>query len=301
MKKTRPKARLREKNRTARIRKAILFFIFLLSLILWLAVYSRTEPAKISSIGVSGNSLVSTHILHEILDSASRERFLAVFPRDNIVLYPRSHVRERILREYKSVRDIEISFASARELMATVYEREPAYLWCHERPVIDEEGDPEETQRGDREGDEKERQKTIDTKTIDQCFFADHTGYIFSKAPSFSSNIFLTLRGLVDPTDPIGKTFLTPERLESLLEFVDNIETLGASPSTLDAISPGDYELHLSPSGRILFNDKLGYLKTFENIEAIVAERSRGKREEFFSRLDHLDMRIGFKAFLKMK
>ncbi len=273
MKRKKRKARLREKNRAARIVRISLFSIFFLSILVWLAVFSRTDNARISSISVTGTNLVSKGSLEQLSQSMVANSFLGIFRSDNIVLYPRGKTERKILENFKPIEKVEISFSSPNNLDIKVTEREPAFLWC----------------RGGGES------------TTESCYFVDPSGYIFGQSPRFSGDLFLVLYGLIEGENPIGQSFLSGDKLRSLMDFIDGVKDLRGNPISLVAHSPEDFELSLRPSGKILFNTKSGLLNTLDNLRAIVDERSGVNRTDFWDRLDYIDMRFGFKAFLKLR
>jgi len=271
------KTRLREKHRTARIVRFCLFAVFFLSIVLGLAVVSRSPWAKLRSVTIVGNNLVSAEELKNLTEQETATALLGIFKTDNIILYPKKRVEKKITENFKSIQKVEISFKTPNELALNVIEREPRFLWCPGR-----ESAPQD------------------------CFYMDVTGFVFSKSPAFSGNIFFIYYGLLqsgsNPEGVIGKTFLSNDRLKSLAGFAESVKTLGANPTALLAHSEDDYELFLSPHGRILFNDKADFLKTFENFEAIVKSRDgvMGKGN-FLANLDYIDLRFGFKAFFKLR
>lgn len=268
----RKKTRLREKQRRARIIKISLTGVLLVAIVVSLSLLSRSGWARVQSVTVRGNSLVPAEELRKVAEEAGAAALLGVFNRDNILLYPKQKVQQNITDRFKTIQYVDVSFESSKNIEIRVVEREPAYVWCEKV-----------------------------SSSQDDCFFMDETGYIFSATPNFSGNVFFTYYGLLDAESPVGKTFLSADRLKALKVFSESVRTLGATPVGLITHTEDDYELLLSPSGRILFNNKIEFLKTFENLDAIMKEYEKAGSKDFFARLDYIDLRFGFKAFYKLR
>lgn len=236
------------------------------------AIFSRSDRAKVRSITVSGNSLVSAQELKKIAEEGTASAVLGI-KKDNILLYPKRSLEENISDKFKAVKNVDVSFKDTNTLKINVVERKPAYLWCKSPTSIPKD-----------------------------CFFMDESGYIFSEAPYFSGNAFFIYYGILAGENIVGENYLSPDRLKSLKTFTESIKTLGAKPVGLISHTEDDFEMILAPNAKILFNTKTDFLKTFGNLEAIVKEQERkGGKGTFFKKLEHIDLRFASKAFFKTR
>lgn len=267
------KARLKQRNRRVRMIKFSLLILLIISAFIGAAVFSRSDRAKVQSIKISGNSLISADALKKVAVDGGASAVLGVIKKDNLILYPKKKLEEDITEKFKAVKKVEVEFKTANTLGINVVERKPSYLWCKSPVSVPKD-----------------------------CFFMDDTGYIFSEAPLFSGNAFFIYYGLLDSKDIVGKSYLSPDRLKSLKTLTESMKTLGAKPVGLISHSDDDYEMVLSQNAKILFNTKTDFLKTFGNLEAIVKEQERKTgKGTFFKNLEHIDLRFSSKAFFKTK
>lgn len=264
--------RLKKKRQKVRVFRATLFIAFIFSVALGLAALSRSDSVRVSVTKVTGNNLIDASELLSLAENEAAAALLGIFKKDNLILYPRSKIEKRAKEKFGAVKKIDVSFKSKDEVLMNVEEYGTDYLWC----------------------------------ASENCFFMDENGRVFAKAPTFSGNIYFAYYGLLSADAPIGSNFLSPARLQELKTFRESVRTLGGEPIGLFARTPDDYELLLSGGGKILFNTKTEFLKTFENLEAIVRENGGidgGKIAEgdFLSKIDYIDLRSGFKAYFKLR
>lgn len=261
--------RLQDKRKKAIVHKYVGGILFLVITILGLSLLSRAEFARVGKVVVEGNELIRTEVLKQIVDSTLESSYLKLFSKNNFVLFPRGKIEKQIQQQFATVGAASVSFDGFKTVLVKVIEHEPAHLWC-------------------------------DSAARDHCYFMDANGFIFSESADFSKNVLFTYYGLVDPGQPIGKTFMPQKEFTELKEFIDSLQLLKLTAVGLNARSEGDFELHLSPGGSILFSNKEDFLTTFENLETTVTEETK-KDPNFLRRLEYIDVRFASKAFVKLK
>jgi len=236
-----------------------------------LAWLSGNPRAVIADIEIRGNSAVASETIAGMAREQVAGKYLWLFHKDNIFLYPREHIRKSILSQHKRISDLDMYLDDSAVLVINITERKSAYLWC---------GDayPEE-----------EREK--------RCFFMDPAGYIFSPAPYFSGNVYFEWYG---PTqehsgDPVGERFLPLAEFKKLVSLKEALAALDLETTHLESRADGDFALALKDSGDILFNIDQEFGALLDNLDSVTGELVS------FEDLEYIDLRFGNKIFYRYK
>lgn len=264
---------LRSKKRQAKKRKAFAYKIaIVLSLVLLLlvgsAVLSRSEIAQIKNINISGNQIVDRNKIEKIVNDERESKFLWIIPKNNIALYPKKSVKEKILQESKAVLAATVYFADRETLNIEVSEYQPEYLWC-------------------------------DSSARENCYFMNKEGYIFARSAEFSENVIFTFYGLVSG-EPAGQYYLPADKFDGVNEFLKNIRILDIEPISLSAWGNDDFEIGLVGGGSIFFSIRGDLDVAFENLDTVVSEL-RNTDQNFIDKIEYIDVRFGSKAFFKVR
>ena len=203
------------------------------------------------------------------LSDDRESRRLWIFSKNNVFLYPRKTIENRIYEQSTAIENVSVSFDGLKTISVKIREYGQDYLWC-------------------------------DSEARARCYFMDSNGYIFSESADFFKNVLFTYYGLADGNKPIGQTYLPEAEFAELNKFIDSAKLLKLVPIGLIARAEGDFELLLTSGGSILFSNREPFLTTFENLETIIAEQTRLEKE-FLKRLDYIDVRFTSKAFVKLR
>lgn len=263
--------RLQAKKRKSKLYKYVSLGALAVGLVAGLSFLTHADFVKVSSVEVDGSGIVSRTDLETIASNELSGSYAGIFSKNNFVLYPRADVEKKITDQFKAVANVSAAFDGFNKLVVKVAELEPKYFWC-------------------------------DSLTRDHCYFMDSRGYIFSESADFSQNILFTFYGLVDPANPVGKTYMKEKPFSEINSFVESVKLLNLTPVGLVTgdNGNGDFKLLLSNGATILFSDREPYLTTFENLEAVVHEQTR-LNPDFLRQLDYIDVRFNTKAFVKSK
>jgi cell division septal protein FtsQ len=262
------------KRLQARKRKGLAYkygglVVFVFIIVAGIAFLTHANFLRATEVVVEGNRIVEKSWLEGIARGELNDSYLGIFSKANTFLYPRQQVEQKISEQYKSIASVSASFDGLKKVLIKVTEFEPDYLWCV-------------------------------SESQDQCFFMTRDAYVFSESADFSKNIIFTYYGLIDSTDPVGKTYMPREKFSAINEFIESTKELGIAPVGLAVRSEGDYELFLEQGGSVLFSDRESFLTAFENLETITTEQSKID-SEYLKNLDYIDVRFTSKAFIKMK
>ena len=169
------------------------------------------------------------------------------------------------------IQDIDLKLTNPRTLKIEIKEREPAGIYC------------------------------LDLKSPSQgCYFMDNEGYIFSKAPSFSGDVYYLYSSNPPIEDPLGKNYLNSEEFQKLMPFVNTLKEIGIATRSLLATT-NEYYLELPGEGRIIINKEDNLKTVAENIESFLKDQDITKTPNFLENVSYIDMRFGNKVFYKLK
>ncbi len=247
----------------------ILVFIFIL---VWLVAWqSGNSKITINKVVISGGSTIYDE---RILKYARKElagKYFGLFNKDNAFIYPKKQLENKILEQYKRILDVNIYADGMNSIIINVSERIPKYIYCGENiPESDSE--------------------------IGQCYFLDSTGYIFSKAPYFSGDVFFKFYGSVkDVNDsPIGSYFLDKQDFKKTNLLREGIDGLGIPLVMFEIKTEGDYVFYMKEGGKILFNKNQEYGGVLDNLDSALKDiLSLNKK------INYIDLRFGNKVFYK--
>lgn len=239
--------------------------MFAISLLVTGAVFTlHMERINIADIIISGNSTITTKTLKEFAQEKISKNYLFVFPKSSIFLYPRKDMQASLLKKFNAIKKVDISFESLRSIFINIEERKPYALYCGEYGSV---------------GD---------------CYFLDEEGFVFTKAPDFSGNVFLKYYG---KKISVGERFMPARGFQEINFFISSLSDIGLNAATFSIVDGNDYEIGLEKGGKILFGQKQNLSNIFNNIQSVFDSDEFNK--DNLSNLDYADFRFGNKVYFK--
>ena len=242
----------------------------LLALIVFggLAYVAGARRLNITSVEVAGNKVVDRDVVKKAVEAKIAGKYLWLFPKTNIFLYPKNKIKRELGNDFKRLKDIEISVRDNTVLQLTVQERAAAYLWC---------------------------------ETEEKCYFMDTDGFIFDEAPYFSGEVYFKFYGPVS----YGSYFLK-ETFEKFIPFKKTLEDMGLKPVGLSVLGDGELKIFLSSSSsarpEILLKTDADREVIAENLQAaLTTEPLQSDFKNKYSSLLYIDLRFGNKVYYKFK
>ena len=114
---------LKKKKRKIFTRK-IFFLVFLLILILiGLSFLSKWEKLNINSIQISGNKVIETDMIEEIVKEKISGNYLYFFPKTNFIIYPQREIETELKDKFKRIKDISVNDKNIKTLNISLTER----------------------------------------------------------------------------------------------------------------------------------------------------------------------------------
>ena len=282
---------LKRHRRRSFLNKILFFLLGVLIIFIFLAYISRLNNLNINNIEVTGNQVIDTNAIKEVVTQETTGKYFWLFPKTNIFIYPENVIKNELQDKFKRLEDINLSIKNDRTLVVSVAERKALYTWCGAIPPV-----------------------AAVTGNSLNCYFVDENGYIFDQAPYFSGNVYFKLYGLPDSVSPSlsEETFnpsgfyFSQQNFKQLVSFKDILINLGLKPTSLYVTSDGEVEVFLSSVNssvmqpEIMFNLSDDYEKVAENLEAaLTTDPLKTEFANKYSSLLYIDLRFGNKVYYK--
>ena len=276
---------IRRGKRRAFRKKVVLYFILLITLIIGSSFVSRIQKININNIEITGNKVVDTSSVQQIVNDDLSGKYLGLFQKTNFLLYPKYKIKKDLKGNLKRLSEIKISVKNFRTLEIKITEYEGKYLWCgvSTAPVL-----------------------SIDMKER-KCYFLDSDGYVFDEAPFFSGGIYFKFYGKnfsddLQNNNPTGSHFLQ-ENFSKIISFKENLENMNLKPTAfwIDENNDGNMALSKDLTGpKILFKMDSDYEKNAENLQSVINTEPllSGLKNKLESLL-YIDLRFGNKVYYK--
>lgn len=277
---------LRRKKYQSTKRKIIIFCVFLFVFILGLSFAFRIPALNIDKVIISGNRVVETNDILEMVQSQIFDDYFYLFSKTNFLIYPKNKIDKKLKENFKRIKDISINNKDIKNLEISISEYEGEYLYCGVLlPIL---------------------QSNLNNN---KCYFLDNNGYIFDEAPYFSGEVYFKFYGYIDNENPVGSYFLK-EKFVDLINFKDTIEKLGLNLNSFYLLNDLEHEREgnfvissITESGpQIIFKIDDDYKKLAENLQAAIStEPLNSDLKKKLSSLLYLDLKFGNKVYFKFK
>lgn len=274
----------RRKRKILKIKIIIVFFVLVLVFI-GLIFLSRIKSFNIKEANISGNSIVETKDIEDIVKKNISGYYLWVFPKTNFLIFPKQKIEKDLLLSFKRLKKISFDLENLTLLKVQVSEYEGKFLWCG--TLI----------------------PTLSSDLRDnKCYFLDNTGYIFDEAPYFSGEVYFKFYGPIvgAGNNPVGSYF-SSNNFINILAFKQNLEQIKLKPVSFwvdEGRGEGEFSLSRDSvtSPRIIFKIDSDYQKNAENLQAALdTEPLRSDIKNKYSSLLYIDLRFGNKVYYKFK
>lgn len=267
-----------KKHRRRIVLNKILFSVFIfLTLFIILVFISRIDKLNIFEIKITGNKIIDTELINDVVKSNLQGHYLYFFPKSNFLLLPKNTIKQELASKFKRLKDISINLGEANTLSISLSEREGKYIYCGEN-----------------------LSSIIPSDEESPCYFVDESGYIFDLAPYFSGDVYFKFFG--------GEvnSYFSPEIFKKIISFKNNITNMGIKPTSLYVKNDGDIEIYLSSNKlppeapKIIFKNNFDLDKLSENLRAAMfTEPLKSDFKNKYSSMQYIDLRFGNKVYFK--
>lgn len=272
--------KIKKARRQRRIRFAILWGIVVLLLTLLSVQISQLSELSIKRVSIVGVQTTSRHDIFEEVTRVLSGRYVYLYPRGNIMLYPRGEIEQALLETFPRLRAVDTDIVSRNEIQVAVIERSPIGIACSDPDALEQ-----------------------------FCYFLDGRGFVFAHAPVFSGTTRFMYQEVGKNDFTIGTHVLEPDVFEQLYELKLGLTRLGLSPAKLVVVREGDnpfaqnFTFVLREGTELIFSiDPTVFETEIQNLQAILA--SSEYREESggdIGTIEYIDLRFGNKVFYLLK
>src|SRR3989344_7764790 len=130
-------AELKNRRRRAIFSKILISGAGILAVFFLLSYLSRLDNLNIREVRVTGNEIVETEAIREEIESRIAGEFLWLFPKTNVLYYPKNAIKSGLRDKFKRLKDINFSIKDREVLEVSLSERVPKYTWCGTTPTSD--------------------------------------------------------------------------------------------------------------------------------------------------------------------
>jgi cell division septal protein FtsQ len=257
-------ARFVRRERRKKVRK-ILALSFLLAAVLSAVGYGFSRPSfRLRSIEVIGSSKGEEKLVESAATEILSETYLGFIPKSHTLLYPKSALKESLLKQFPNFSSVTLSLKSLSALRILVHEREPLALWCVSLP---------------------------------ECFLLDTAGIVFAEAEAGMEEIYYRL--LKSGAEPsLGAEVIEPEKLSDLLLFLKKLEAIGLPPKEVLLKEQNELEAALLSGTRLLLRAG-DYDQTLIKLETLLGQDNLFSRDRGELSVAYIDLRYGNKIYFK--
>ena len=269
---------LKKRRRKAVLNKILLSLLGLVIVFFLFTYLSHLKNLNIVEIRVVSDGVVGPEEIKETVKGEITGKYLYLFPKTNILIYPQSSIKDELQSKFKRIKSVDLSIEDNKTLFINITERVAKYTWCGDTPVLGAELPREE------------------------CYFLDEEGYIFDVAPYFSGEVYFKFFGIPTSED----NYFFKQNFRQLASFKDALVKLGLKPTSLYVASDGDVEVTLLPGSsattlpKIIFKLDADMQNIKENLDtALKTEPLKSDFKKKYSSLEYIDLRFGNKVYSK--
>lgn len=262
-----PRAAKKKRNR----RLVILAVVVSVIAVILVGVYFlfRAQFLIIKDVTVLGTEVLDPLTVSQKTKENILGSYYFFVPKNNIVFYPKKLIEENLRTNFPRIDNLDVKINS-NILNITIKEKSSFALWCG----------------------------------TESCYFIDSTGFIFSKAPEFSGNVYKIFSGLIEEDESDGalrKQFLSENMIMSLKKVYDTLDALDVNISRINVLSLK--ETKLSTPGGVVFIVDITKIsdETIENLQSVLASDEFRKKMPLLKGVEYIDLRFGGKVFFKLK
>ncbi len=272
---------------------------------------SEREYVRVERVTVVGAHAVSEAELHAATLRALDTRLLFAIRRDNALFFPTQRFLSELRSSYSRIADIGIDFPGEGELVLSLREYQPEFLYCiaddtsiarayESSMIVASSSTSIEDENIPRDPSKDIAIPVFETES--SCYLADPSGYIFAHAPTFSGTPFLSLiataTGSPSDIDPIGTSPIPLERLKVIVLFVSALRENGVFVSRVILLPEHDVEIHVSAPWSILWSTDADPLESIRNLRIALDSISR-TASDTTAPPQVIDLRFGNKVFYR--
>lgn len=245
--------------------RVFLFFSVIIFLLCGVSVgVFFIDKFKIKNIIISGNSFLKENEIRWRVESTMSAKIFGIIPQDRFFSFSPEKAKDDLLFQFGRLSSAEVIKDIPSTILVSVKERESFALLC-----------------------------LLNTK---DCHFVDETGFIFEKAPFFSSGVFVKFFDERSAKPVEGQFLINQETLKRLFSFLDKVSAFfDVTEIYLD--DDGVYKLRTVGGLDLILDKADDWDLVFSNFETFFGNYKDSGHLDF----EYIDLRFGNKVFYKTK
>ena len=265
-----PESKLRARKRRHRVVVVALWATLALLFVGGIAFATHLPHIRIVEVTVTGVEGTEAQSVVSAVKARLAGNYLFIFPRNNVLLYPRSSISAELLRKNPMYASIDINPKNPRALEVVVAKRTPKSIWCGEARL-----------------------------SPSPCLLLDERGVAYEAAPAAQQIVYTSYFGLLKG-NTLPRQYLTEEEYRSLVALVLALEADQESRiATVEVDGTKDVRMRFAGGFELIFALKDGGGDVYERFTlALTAEPFT---THSLSSFEYLDLRFGDRLYYKLK
>lgn len=271
---------LKRKKRKVFVRKALILLLLFILILIGLSFLSKWQRININNIQISGNKIIETKAVEEIVKENLAGNYLWIFPKTNFIIYPQNKIETELKNKFKRIKEVFVNNKNINTLEIIISERTALYTYCGIAPASSNLG--------------------ARLPSEEKCYFMDESGYIFDEAPYFSGEVYLKFYGQAD-------SYFFEPNFGKLVSLREVFKKMSLNPAVFFVEDTGDIKVFLSSTTPqfgpyIIFKASDNFDQIVENLQSILLTESfQAEFKTKYSSLLYIDLRFGNKIYYKFK
>ncbi|MFA6585690.1 MAG: hypothetical protein WCS86_00830 [Candidatus Paceibacterota bacterium] len=266
---------LKKKRQQVLLKKILSLILIFILILVGLSFLSKWQKININNIQISGNKVVETKAIEDLVKQKISGNYLWIFPKSNFLLYPVGEVKRELANNFKRLKNISLSVQNFQTLNISLDERTALYTYCGIAPA------------------------ELDSSN-QKCYFMDQDGYIFDEAPYFSGEVYLKFYGKAD-------SYFFEPNFSKLISLKETLQKMGIKPAVFFVDDTGDIKIFLSSTTTqlgpfIALKADADFTQIAENLQSVLTtEPLQTDFKNKYSSLLYIDLRFGNKVYYKFR
>lgn len=258
------------KKSPRRLWKKILVGVLVLAVLFFSGYLIKRPKLQVSAIVVTGTNVLDEKEIEAKVHTLLQGKVLWIFPRTSIFLV-RERKLERLLQEnFSRIETVSVDRTNFHTLSIAIKEFEPVYLWCRD--------------------------------DMEQCYFMDKNGIVYSEAPVFSGTAYPKIfsgRSL----DTLPFVGMTTEEVAQVALLEKRLKEIGITTRSFHFVSKRELDiefLHNKGSAHLLINQNVDTDTSLEYLfSALRTEPFASLFRNQNKKLSYIDVRFSNKVVYK--
>ena len=251
------------RKRKKHLRFALFSFAVLAIIVLLPILVVRIPAFAIRTVNIVGAKTTDSNAIKDSVIQTLSGSFLKIFPRATFLTLGKKDIAQKISRDFLAVQNISLSLHVPNILTVLITEREPFALWCNS-----------------------------------DCYFLDKEGFIYDKAPEFSSPVYIIFRRDIT-SEPLGNRVGDKESFARVNNLVRGFAVFGLKTKEIVFNENGAADFNL-PHGALFVSLRQSDELTLNNLGSLLGDPKKKLTDGNGGlTVSYIDLRFGNKIFYK--